>query len=856
MRDRNRIYRALLWLYPARFREEYATALERQFADDYRDARASGATAHFWIRLLKDLLVSVPSEVVRETAQDIRYASRVYRKRLLVTGLALAALALGIGATTGVFSVVNAVLLRSLPFRDPDRLVELRGANMSSREDFYRKQSASTFLLDAAAFSTGEMNFDGGESMRTKVAETSAGFFRTLGAEPVIGRSFAPDEDLQGHDGVAILSYGLWQQLFAGDPSVLGRTVNLNETPMTVIGIAPPSFDYPGKTAVWMPTVFDFQKISKGGVVFWRTLGRLNPGLTLARADSMFLASLPPDSRPEWSGKAPPGFSGPLTKLVPLRDQLAGPVRQASLVLLGIVAFVLLIACANVAHLLLARFAERQHELAIRAALGASRARLVQQLITESTLMTLAACTLGLGIARWAAGLAATVQPAQLDTQTYTVLDGRVLAFAVAVAVLTGILFGVLPSLVMGRIQPSADAMRSQTGAQVSGVNRVRGTLIAIQAALTLVLVSGSFLMSRAFLRLVGTDLGFHTDHAITLNVSLSGTRYEANHIQAEYYRQAVDRLRAIPGVEAAAAAQFLPLVENSYMGQEFTLDSAHKVPVTLTLPVTPDYFRTMETQILTGREFTPADRERSDPVMVVNQAFVNRLGIGENIVGRKLLGWRGEKQYTVVGVVADERLNGASPDPLALAYFPVSQWPTGFATLVARVRGQPEPYLAACRDALRQLDPHIPVYDLKTLDQRFADNLKRPRFYAIAILFFAGFALLLALIGIYGMAAYAIARRSHEIGVRLAVGAKLTQVRFMLLRESLIPLVLGLAIGFAGAIAFADSLQALIYNAPVLDGFTCGGAALLLALATSIAVWSATRRILKLDPIRALRAE
>ncbi|HTQ56811.1 MAG TPA: ABC transporter permease [Bryobacteraceae bacterium] len=857
MRNPNRIYRLFLKLYPARFREEYTGPLERQFADDYRDAIASGATLPFWVRLIKDLLVSLAAEILRETAQDLCYALRVYRRRLLVTGLALTALTLGIGATTGVFSVLNAVLWRSLPFRDPDRLVELRGGVMRSRADYYQWQSTNTYLSDAATFSSGDMNLDlGGDSVRTKVAETSAGFFRTLGVEPVFGRSFASDEDLQGHDAVAVIGYGLWQQLFAGNTAVLGKEVILNGTSMTVIGVAPPSFDYPGRTTVWMPTAFDIEKVPKSGVVFWRTLGRLKSGLPLVRANSMYRAEMPQLNPPKSNRKPPADFSRSVPELVPLRDQLAGPVRQASLVLLGIVAFVLLIACANVAHLLLSRFAERRQELAVRAALGASRARLVQQLITESTLLTLSASAAGLAIARWAAKVAAMVQPAPLETQGYTVLDGRVLAFALAVAALTGILFGVLPAIVMGRTQPSADPLRSHGGAQGAGVNRVRFTLIAMQSALTLMLVAGSFLMGRAFLKLLNTDLGFHTDQVVTLNVSLSGTRYDANHTQAEYYRQALERLRAIPGVQSAAAAQFLPLVENSYMGQQFTLDSTHKVPVTLTLPVSAGYFQTMRTRILDGREFTVADRAGSDAVMIVNQAFARQLGMGERIVGRKISGWRGDKQYTIVGVVADERLSGPSWEPHQAAFFPIDQWTPGFVTFVARVRGRAESYLAACRDTLRQLDPHIPVYDLRTFDQRLSDNLKQPRFYTIAVLFFAGFALLLALIGIYGMAAYSVTRRRHEIGVRMAVGANFAQVRFMLLRETLLPLMVGIAAGVAAAIAVANSLKALIYRAPALDGATCGGAAFLLSLAAVVAVWSATRRILKLDPIRTLRVE
>lgn len=860
MRDSGRIYRMLLWLYPAGFREEYSAPLNRQFEDDYRDAAAAGTTAVFWMRIIKDLLISLPRQVLQEGRQDIRYALRVYGQRPLSVGLALLALSLGIGAATGVFSVLNAVLWRSLPFRDPGRLVEVQGGGARGRADFYTSLAASAYLSDSAAFSAGDANLElGADSMRTKIAETSAGFFRALGVGPVFGRAFAPEDDLPGRDGVAVIGYGLWQELFASDPAALGKTVIVNGTPFTVIGVAPPLFDYPGRTALWTPTVFDMARIPKSGVVFWRRLGRLKPGLTLARANTMFLAEVEqsrPAGPPASRTKARAGFSTPAPALISLREQLAVPVRGASLVLLGIVAFVLLIACANVAQLLLSRFTERRQELAIRAAIGASRARLVQQLITESTLLSVAASIAGLEIARWAAGLAATIQPAPLDAQRYSVLDARVLAFALGIAALTGIVFGVLPALAMGRTQPSHEPMRSQTGAKGPGATRARSILIAGQSGLTLILVAGSFLMGRAFLHLLGTDLGLRTGHVVTLNVSLSGTKYDTPQLRADYYRNALERLRTIPGVRSAAAAQFLPLVDNTYMGQEFSLDSAHKVPMTLTLPVTFDYFRTMETRILDGREFTAADRAGADPVVIVNQSFARQLGIGERLVGRKVSGWRGDQQYTIVGVVEDQRLRAGSWRPHPVAFFPSDQWTPGFVTFAVRVQGRAEPYLAVCRDTIRQIDPHIPVYDWKTLDARLAENLRRPRFFVTAMVFSGGFALLLAVIGIYGMAVCSVTHRTHEIGVRLALGAGLSQVRFLLLRQSMAPLMLGLVLGTAGAFAVAGSLEALVDGAPALDGGTCGGAALLLSAAGGIAVWSATRRVLKVDPVRALRAE
>jgi putative ABC transport system permease protein len=597
-----------------------------------------------------------------------------------------------------------------------------------------------------------------------------------------------------------------------------------------------------------MPSVFDFQKVPKSGVVFWQVLGRLRPGVGFTRARAMFLAETE-QRNPGLRRRASGGIQPMLPELLPLRDQLFGPVRRASVVLLGIVGFVLLIACANVAHLLLSRFAERRQELAIRAALGASRARLTQQLITECTLLTLMASAAGLGIAYWAAHLAAAVQPPPLAARDYTVVDGRVLAFAISLAVVTGILFGVLPAILLGRLQAPAEFLRPRA-------NRIRATLVGMQAALTLVLLAGSLLTGRTFLRLLHRDLGFHTDHLVTLNVSLSGTRYAVNEAEPVYYQQALDRLRALPGVESAAAAQFLPLVApNMYMGQEFRLNPKSSAALATTLPVTPGYFRTLGTRVLEGREFGPGDTAGSERVVVVNQALAKQLGFEEHIVGKKLLGWR-DSHYTVVGVVVNEYLSGPATTASPLAYFPADQWTPGSVTFVARVRAPAESYLAICRDALRQLDPQVPVYDLKTLDQRLFENMARPRFYTTAILFFAAFALVLAGIGVYGMASYAVAQRTHEIGVRIAVGAKPSQVRWLLAGQVLLPLVLGLALGAAASLALPKPLQSLIPEVPALDLATCTGAALLLSFTGILAVWTATRKISGLDPASILRAE
>jgi putative ABC transport system permease protein len=854
-----KLYRFLLKLYPARFREEYAAPLEQQFCDEYAETRSRRQRILFWVRAVRDLASAIPREGIRELGQDLRFATRVYRQRSLVTILALTALALSIGATTGVFSVLNALLIRSLPFREPERLVQVQMPPVnpiSGRSAFYRWRDANSYLEDTATYSTAAMTLGLEQNaLRVGVAETSANFFSLLGTEPILGRAFVPDEDLAGRDGVAVIGYGLWQEQFGGDPRVLGKTIPVNGTPMMVIGVAPPTFDFPGKTAVWTPTVFDFRKLSKTGVGFWETVGRLKPGLALAGARSRFEADVA-QRHPESLKRAAKGpYVAMLPMLIPLREQLAGKVRQASWVLMGVVIFVLLIACANVGHLLLSRLTERRQELAIRAALGASRARLVQQLITESLLLTFLAAASGLGVAYWASRLVGSVQPAQLAAQNYTILDWRVLAFAVGLAALTGILFGVLPASLMGRMQPSADPLRLPAGGRASGANRLRIVLIALQAGLTLVLVAGSVLMGRTFLRLMETDLGFQTDHVATLNVSLAGTRYEANRIEREYYRQALDRLRAVPGVESAGAVSYLPLIDNIYGAMRYSLDPAREGPAAVINWATPDYFRTMKTGLVKGREFTAADRAGSERVMIVNDTFARELGV-EHVVGKRLWDYRGKVQTTVVGVVRTERLRGPADPGRAQVYFPMEQFPPDFVTFVVRVRGNPRAYLAVCRDALRQVDPQIPVYDVKTLQQRLADNTARPRFYTTAILFFGGFALLLALIGIYGVTAYSIGQRTHEIGVRLAVGAAYGDVRLLLLRQTFLPALAGMVSGTAGALALGRSLQHLISSAPRVDVWSCVWASLVLLAAAAVAAWLATRRILEMDPTNALRAE
>ncbi|HTX37455.1 MAG TPA: ADOP family duplicated permease [Bryobacteraceae bacterium] len=856
MADPKRIYRFLLRLYPARFREEYAAPVERQFWDDYRALSGFWPRAWFWLSALADLGVSIPTEILRELRQDGSYALRLYGRRRMVTLLAMAALALAIGAATGIFSVVNAVLLRSLPFREPDRLVEVWRApanGLAGRAAFQHWRDTNGYLETAAAYTPFQITLQTGrDSFRVQVAEVSANFFSMLGTPPEFGRDFRPEEDQRGNTHVAILSHALWDQAFGGDPRILGKTILLNGAPVQVVGVAPPAVEYPAGTALWTPSAFDLKLIPKLGVMVAYTAGRLRPGISLRQAQAMLQADIAahvPHSKTALPEPDP-------AALIPLRDRLSERIRQASLVLLGAVGFVLLIACANLAHLLLTRSTERRQELSIRAALGASRARLLQQLITEGFLLTTAAALAGIVVARWAAQLAGAALPAQLASQVYTVFDWRVLAFAALAAVGTGLVFAVVPATVLGRLQPKLDNSRNE-GAASAGAARLRAALVAFQALLTVVLLAGSFVMGRGFLRLIHTDLGFTTSRVLTLNVSLAGTSYEKSHNLNAYAQAALDRLRDIPGVQSAGASEIPPFSAAARKGGKFTTDSGFATGLTQVVSVTPDYFRTIGQPLAAGRDFDPADQPTAPRVAIVSESVARALGGPTAALGQQLSApYFAVQPWTIVGVAADIRFAGPSGGHPLTVYVPAAQAPPGFLTFAVKVHGSAAPYLTVCRDVLRDVDRAVPVYGVQTLDSQLAGNLAQPRFYTAVATFFGAFSLLLAVIAIYGTASYSIQQRRHEIGVRAAMGASPRGMRLMLLREAAVPIALGIAAGAMGASSLGRAAQALIPVAEPPGAPVCAGTALLLAATAIAATWIATRGILKLDPMAVLRAD
>lgn len=855
MRRFSRFYSWLLRFYPATFRERHARAMEQQFRDEYREAATPWNRFALSLRAIADLAASLPAELANELAQDTKFAFRLYRKRPLPAVLAVAALALSIGAATGLFSVLNAVLLRRLPFTDSERVVELRHSPFTAglgRTAFYGWRNDSPYLQDAATFSRSDMNLAGRNgARRVGVTETSANFHQLLGMKPAAGRTFASNEDQPGHASTAIVSYSLWQQLFGGTPSAIGSTVELNGVLFTVIGVAPPGFDYPRATHIWIPTVFDFEIVPKRGTFLLQTVGRLKSKVSLRQARTNFESQV---RQKDAESSRLDEVNRP--QIISVRDELAGPVGKAAWLLAGMILFVLLSACANVAHLLLSRMAERRKEIAVRIALGASHARLIQQLTTEAIVLTGAGSCLGFLVATYVLRIASTLAPPALASQQYTILDARVIGFAIALALGTGIAFGALPGLLASRLDSTTDLVRSQSGPSGRRTAQVRFVLLALQACATLVLLSASITMGRTFLQMLNTDLGFRTEGVVTMTVSLEGTKYRSAAARWKYYNDVLEHLRAIGGVEAAGAVNYLPLGNNIYMALAFKLDSGQAIPLVVTNGATREYFRTIGTRFLAGRDFERSTRGGSEAPVIVNEAFVRAAGAGPHLIGRRIIAPWSKTPYVITGVVETNRLSGPADPGMPMIYWPVEEEPSTSLTFVARVRGDTVAYLAQCRDAVKAFDPTVPVYQVATLEERKAAVLARPRFFTTATLFLSLVALFLAMLGTFGTTAQAVLQRSHEMGIRMALGGSHSRLRAILLKENVTPSLLGVAIGTAVALGCERYISHVMENVQSLGVWAHVAAACLLAGTALFVAWRASARLLAIHPADAIRSQ
>jgi predicted permease len=839
-----RLYRFLLKLYPSGFRDDYGDPMEREFLDEIAESGSAYALAKLWARLLADLAVSIPAQFSRELSQDVRHTLRLWRKRPWQTAFAILALAVGIGANTGVFSIVNALLLRSLPFHDPGRLVSLElffPPTASAKEFHDWRQQQSAYLADAAVVEQYKSNLGRVEDSATvNVANTSWNFFLLLGVQPVIGRWFRDGEDTPGNNDVAVISYGLWQQLSGGDPKALGSTVPFFGTPLTIIGVAPPGFDFPNNTALWKAGYF------APGNNGWETIARLKSGATWQQARAAF--AVESDRVAQQRGRKP--NSAHVPKITSLQDRLAGPVRNASLLLMAGVVLILLIACTNIANLLMARTADRAPELFIRSALGATRARLAQQLLTECLLLSSVAAIAGLFVAYWTTSIASKVQPAPLSAQRYLILDWRVLGFTIAAAFLSSLIFGVVPSLFAGRVDVRGAGATRSTG----GSRKVREVLVGAQVMLTLVLLAASISVGRAFVSLMNADRGFEVKGIATVTVSLRDTTHKLSERQLPYVEEALGRIRRLPGVRSASATEFLPLYAITFMGGPWGLDGHPAKESSMRVPVLPDYFKTMGGRLLGGREFTEAEVRSNAKVVIVNERFASEFGRAEDALDHQVT-QPGSPPWKIIGVVRpmDYMTDGANLNQIFIPAHSPGDFST---TFVARVDGRAEHALPMIRDTIRSVDSKVPIVNAKTMEQRLDDLLMRPRFYRTAVLFFAGFGLLLATIGIFGAVSYAVAQRIREMGVRLALGATPTMLRGTLLWQGLLTVTAGAVAGIAGAAMTVRFLESLVPGAKPI-----GPAAFTLSIffiigIASASIWIATRRIARLDIMEVLRSE
>jgi len=804
-----------------------------------------------------------------EVRQDVRHAFRVYARRPSITMLVLAALALAMGTTTGVFGVVNGLLLRPLPFARADRLVDLGFLPKSAAESnkgCHEWRTSRAYLDDAAVWETitANVGLDAG-SQRVTLTHTSSNFFSALGSPAAFGRTFVEGEDAPGRYYVAVISHAFWQSALGGGASAIGSSLRLNGETYTVVGIAPPENDFPHHTAVWTPTIFDRARDRNGQMPFRHVLGVLKADLTPRQAAAGLNAEIQATGPFDTALSTSRGRNE--SPLVALTDQLSGSSRRAALALLASVVFVLLIACANAANVALMRACERRREIAVRAALGASRGRLVEQHVTEGLVLCLAAGLAGLPVAFWVTRLVASAQPPELASQHYTLIDWRGLALALFVVVAATLISGVVPALVSTARQTTDGLRVHASTAAPRDDRRARDALVALQVGIALVLLANAVSFSRVFVRLVTTDLGLRIDRVVTVTVEFPRARYQQREDQRKYVQDVLDRLRTVPGVRSVAAVEVLPLdltpflpgqVGAATVGAYYVDATGRGRPVGMVV-VTPGYFRTVGVDFVEGREFAESDRTSGEPVAVISEEMAGTLEPGRRGIGSRL-SLEGVQQpaYRIIGVARAVRERGPaySGRPLVYVLSDHRRSTPRHMTFVASIGGYATVSAGPCLSAIRSLDREVPVSGPFTLEERLAGLLALPRFYTTAVVFLAAFAWLLAVVGIYGTASYSVVQRTHEIGVRLAVGADAARLRVRIVLQTLAPVTIGAVGGIAASILLRGlSAEMMTPREPIGIG-TCVLAACVVFMTAGAASWVAAAGVIRLNPLDVLRAE
>ena len=808
--------------------------------------------------------------------QDLRFGARTLGRNPGFAAVAVLTLGLGVGANAAIFSVVNAVLLRPLPWSETDRAAMIWSRWTAFDKTWvsdgevndYRRRSST--MAEIAAWTDGQVNLTGdGEPERIGAGYVTANFFSTLGVSPLRGRTFTPAEDVEKGPNLVLIGYGLWQRRYAGDPSIVGRTIQLSGIAYEVVGIMPADFvlptDFqnPTATSLWMPIQWDKTSTDHGNHGYYAA-GRLKPGATFAQAKEEFHRIAQAWTK---EGLYPPQMQFD-TLVIPLRDEVVGGVRRAIWLLFGAVGFLLLIACANVANLLLARAEARQREIAVRSALGAGRARVARQLITESLVLGGLSAAAGLALAWGGVRLLAWWNPASIPRVAATSVDGGVLLFTGGVALLTTLVFSLAPAVRLLHADLTDAMKEGSSNATAGGARqRFRNSLVVVEMALAVVLLVGAGLMIRTLWSLQRIDLGFNPTGTLTMRISLPQASYAKPEQVVAFYSRLMERVRALPGINAAGAARSLPL--GSTIG-DFGLRVEGYVPPPGTNAkgdwqiVTDGYLDAMGERLVRGRTIQPTDTSDTQLVALINEEMARRYWAGRDPIGGRLrIGGRPDRPWvSVVGIVRDVRHNGVTDIVKEKFYVPHAQWhkstgsPIRAMTLVVRTTGHPAALAPTVRNAIRQLDPNLPVADVRPMTDIVAAALATPRFTSVLLSMFALLALTLSAVGIYGVLSYVVSRRTREIGIRVAIGADRRRVLRMVLGSGFALAAAGIAIGMAAALLMTRLLRGLLHGVSPFDPATfiaVAGCLAAVALAASLApAWRATR----VDPVIALKSE
>jgi putative ABC transport system permease protein len=804
--------------------------------------------------------------------QDIRYGIRMLVRNPGFTAIAVLALALGIGANTAIFTVVNAVLLEPLPYQKPDEIMRLSAtwANQDdmgiltiSYPDFLDYRAQNEVFTDVSIIDGTSMTIAGGdEPERLQCALVSASLFPLLGVQPIVGRSFLPEEDQPSGGPVVIISRSLWQRRFNFDPAIVGQAITLSQNSYTVIGVMPSEFKMPSSlmggrpTDLWMTITPSAHKRSRS-THRYEAYGRLKPGVTLARAqdDLSAIAGRLEQAYPDTN-------KGKQVRVSQLSEMVVGESRTMLLVLLGAVGFVLLIACANVANLLLARATKRQKEIAIRTAVGARRGRIVQQLMTESMLLALAGGAAGLLIALWSVDAFVALKPEGIPRLDEVALNAKVMGFTLGVSLVTGLLFGLVPALQVSK--PNLVSYIKESGGSVSagtGNRRIRDLLVVSEIALALVLLIGAGLLIKSFWRLQQVDSGIKTDNLLTLQLSLPQKEYTEDKQSRDFYRELLSRLEATPGVRSVGAVNILPL------GGGFSCDSfarddrpapPNEEPCAEYRLITPDYFRTMGVPLMAGRGFTERDNEDSTQVVIINEAMAQKFWPGEDPIGMRLTPDTGKHvSREIVGVVRNVKHFGFAADAAPEFYIPFFQdYYARSMALALRTDSNPTSLIGAVRNEVWSLDKSLPVINVRTMNELVARSVAQPRFRTMLLGIFASVALMLAALGIYGVVSYSVTQRTREIGIRMALGAQTSDILKLILGHGVAVTMIGVAIGVAAASIVTRVLASFLFKVDVTDAGTFAGVSLLLMAVALLACYIPARRAMKVDPMVALRYE